>query len=259
MAGYRFWLQSSLSVVIALVVASIGQSQTAESLPVNPFGTSRVTQTNTAAIAEVHTCKVYSLSDLGDDPKLCKWIAETVPEMIQPASWKQTGVKISFYAPSKIMVINNTPAVHAQVDEFLQSMRKSLPQAKMMASSGITQAQFVPDGVRPLQTGGYPVPGVAQAPKHLFHFIIRYEGAGIVDSNVVKMVKVLKEEKTPTVNEAPTPVLPPPPVVGVGSPYTFPPAPLTLPMIQSVPAKSNAPHMPPADALPTSTPMILIR
>jgi hypothetical protein len=37
--------------------------------------------------------------------------------------------------------------------------------------------------------GGYPVPSVPQ-PKHLFHFIIRYEGEGIIDSNVVDMLKI---------------------------------------------------------------------
>lgn len=271
MAGYRFWLQSSLSVVIALAAASVGQSQTPEPLPANPFSAVRMTQINKPAAAQTHTCKIYSLSDLGDDPKLCKWVAETIPEMIQPATWKHEDGKISFYAPSKILVISNTPFVHAQVEEFLQTMRKSLPQAKAMAFPtiypSVTQAQFaVPDGVRPIgpvQTGpyGYPVPQASQTPKHLFHFIIRYEGAGIVDSNVVKLVKVLKEEKTPSVTEAPTtPVLPPPPVVGTGATYGYPPSPFpptqVIPAIPTVttipagPAKSNAPQMPPADGPP---------
>lgn len=35
----------------------------------------------------------------------------------------------------------------------------------------------------------YPVPAQKKAPKHLFHFIIRYEGEGIVDDNVVKAIK----------------------------------------------------------------------
>ena len=262
MAGYRFWLQSSLSVVVALAVASIGQSQYDHPLPpANPFSTVRVTQTSKPAATQAHTCKIYSLSDLGDDPKLCKWVADTIPEMIQPATWKYEDGKISFYAPSKILVVSNTSAVHAQVDEFLQNMRKSLPQPKAMPSSVVTQAQYaVPDGVRPfgpVQTGpgGYPVPNLTQTPKHLFHFIIRYEGAGIIDSNVVKFAQALKEEKTPSLTEAPrsdSVALPAPPVVGVGAtvPYypasPFPPAPLTIP---AVPAKSNAPLMPPADAL----------
>ena len=38
-------------------------------------------------------------------------------------------------------------------------------------------------------TVGYPVPRVHQ-PKHLFHFIVRYEGEGIIDSSVVELAKV---------------------------------------------------------------------
>jgi hypothetical protein len=34
------------------------------------------------------TCKVYSLTELGDDPSLGAWVAETIPEVIQPDSWK---------------------------------------------------------------------------------------------------------------------------------------------------------------------------
>src|SRR5262249_32002953 len=35
----------------------------------------------------------------------------------------------------------------------------------------------------------YPVPPPLQQPKHLFHLVIRYEGDGIVDSNVADLVK----------------------------------------------------------------------
>jgi hypothetical protein len=42
----------------------------------------------------------------------------------------------------------------------------------------------------------YPVPPPARQPKHLFHFIIRYEGAGIIDSNVVKFMKAQSEQKS---------------------------------------------------------------
>src|SRR5438309_2051545 len=46
----------------------------------------------------------------------------------------------------------------------------------------------------------YPVPAASRAPKHLFHFIIRYEGEGIVDGNVADVLKAQlgkkeKEEK----------------------------------------------------------------
>jgi hypothetical protein len=39
------------------------------------------------------------------------------------------------------------------------------------------------------QNTGYPVPKCAKQPKHLFHFIIRYEGDGIVDDHVADVIK----------------------------------------------------------------------
>ena len=193
MAGYRFWLQCSLSVVLALASARIGWSQVPEIVE---------DSVETKAV----TCKVYSLADLGDDPKLCKWIAETIPEMIQPASWKQGDAKLSYYAPSKILVVNNTPAVHAKVDEFLQSLKKSLPPQKASArlDALLVPAQFaLQDTSRPVSVvqtgpGSYPVPNTPVGPKHLFHFIIRYEGEGIIDSNVAKLTEALTKEKTST-------------------------------------------------------------
>src|SRR5437016_3804139 len=99
MAGIHNWL---LSLAISLAATAVVQSQELETLPANPFGSIRVAQSHQGHVPQplampMHTCKVYSLSDLGDDPKLCKWIAETIPEVIQPASWKQGEAKISFY------------------------------------------------------------------------------------------------------------------------------------------------------------------
>jgi hypothetical protein len=259
MAGYRFWLQSSLSLVLAVTIGQVGRSQ----FDVPPVAfTVPLCQAIKPTATHVSTCKVYSLADLGDDPNLCKWLAETLPEVIQPGSWKQTGVKLSYYAPAKVLVINHSPAVHTQVDEFLQSLRKSLPQQRATAKATrhdpqVIPAQFaVPEGMRPLgavQTGpsSYPVPYPPQTPKHLFHFIIRYEGEGIIDSNVVKFAKALQDKtasgNNPTSSYAVPAVPPPPPnspVVGVSSP-PFTPSPQTFP----APAAPNSPPvMPPADA-----------
>ena len=199
------------------------------------------------------SCKVYSLADIGDDGKLGKWVAETIPEMIQPASWKQADAKLSYFAPSKILVVNNTPAVHAQVEEFLGSLRKAMPQPKRQDGQ-IVPAQFVPeDAPRPIngvQAGpaGYPVPTPPVGPKHLFHFIIRYEGEGIIDSNVSKFAKSLieanKENSSGQAN------------------YSYPPRRRRIPWRAAMtvrgsfdppnstgPAtRSPAPQMPPADA-----------
>src|ERR1051325_9222058 len=168
--------------------------------------------------------------------------------MVQPPSWKQGEAKISFYAPSKVLVINNTPAVHAQMDEFLQNMRKATPpRAINMAPGGVVQAQFnAPDNMRPAgpvpgTMGSYPIPSVAQPPKHLFHFIIRYEGAGIVDSNVVKLVQLMKEaaaEKAPERVQPPTPgysfgeSIPNPPTLAAGSSG---PTPVYFPRVPGIP------------------------
>src|SRR5262249_39560677 len=43
--------------------------------------------------AEEAVCRCYSLSHLGDDPKLGQWIVETIPQMIQPDSWKNANGK----------------------------------------------------------------------------------------------------------------------------------------------------------------------
>jgi hypothetical protein len=262
MAGYRFWLQSSLSVVLALATVQAGWSQTIVPPAVFENGVLQVSET---VSPNCSTCKVHSLRDLGDDPNLCKWIAETIPDVIQPASWKQDGVKISYYAPSKILVVNHTPAVHAQVDEFLQNLKKSLPQQKATANRdmrdcAVMPAQFgvkdPPRPVGPAQTNpvSYPVPFPPQAPKHLFHFIIRYEGEGIIDSSVVKFTKALSNASSisTTKDVGPPPVvcpglLPTPHYGSQPAQYGYPPAPTTN---KKVPTLSSAPVMPPADLAP---------
>jgi hypothetical protein len=149
------------------------------------------------------TYKVYALGDLGDDANFGKWIAETIPQVIQPETWKDGGPGvISYYAPSKILVISHTAAVHAEVDGFLKNMQKAIPQekhgtaakvVKPAATAGVVQAKYAVPNV--LQTSDavplnpYPVPQQAQQPKHLFHFIIRYEGEGLIDANVVNFFK----------------------------------------------------------------------
>jgi hypothetical protein len=262
MAGYRFWLQSSLSVVLALTIVQAGRSQTNVQSSVFENGVLQVSKPvgTTGSI-----CKVYSLRDLGDDPNLCKWIAETIPDVIQPESWKQHGVKLSYHAPSKILVVNHTSAVHAEVDEFLQNLKKSLPQQKVTANRpkhdpAAAPAVFyppiekVPAGLVQAGPSSYPVPFPPHAPKHLFHFIIRYEGEGIIDSSVVKFAKALSNASLiTTTNEAgppmvcPTPV-PTPQYLSQPAQYGYPPASTSS---QRGSTWGNAPVMPPADPAPT--------
>jgi hypothetical protein len=155
-----------------------------------------------------HVSKIYSLADFGHDAQLCKWITDTIPTMIKPESWTSSRAQagkagtLSYYAPGKVLVIYQTPAVHAQVDEFLQTLKKTLPreQASAPRMPPVVPAQYIPANVAPppmpaalVQTNGYPVPAASSLPKHLFHFIIRYEGEGIIDSNVVKFAKSLAD------------------------------------------------------------------
>jgi hypothetical protein len=213
-----------------------------------------------ASVGSGSTCKVYSLAELGDDPKLCKWIADTIPDVIQPATWRQVGVKITYFAPAKVLVINHSGAVHAQVDRFLQDLKKSMPPAKA-DGSGVTQAQFaVPDN-RPVGPAsppqGYPVPYPPAAPKHLFHFIIRYEGAGIVDSNVVNFMKAQNADRassgTYPMQGPESKASPATPVVGVSNPPSTPMMPPADPLVPSqVPPLASPPPLtlPPMPARP---------
>jgi hypothetical protein len=181
-----------LSVVAFFVAANVGWSQAPA-----------------AQESAGHVSKFYSLADFGHDAQLCKWITDTIPTMIKPESWTTSRAQagksgtLSYYAPGKVLVIYQTPAVHAQVDEFLQTLKKTLPreQASAPRLHPVVPAQYVPSNVTPppmpaplTQTNGYPVPATMPIPKHLFHFIIRYEGEGIIDSNVVKFAKALGDK-----------------------------------------------------------------
>jgi hypothetical protein len=85
------------------------------------------------------------------------------------------------------------------------------------------------------------VPMSPVGPKHLFHFIIRYEGEGIIDANVAKFAKALSQE-----------------AVSNHSGYSFPPTVCQSPdPLQRTNGTNGfpipAPSMPPADA-PKSMP-----
>jgi hypothetical protein len=157
------------------------------------------------------TCVVYPLSGLGTDPNLAKWIAETIPEVVEPATWSQTGGsgRIRYFAPSQVLVVNHTPAVHAKVDIFLKDLRKAMPPAKlaMPLYSGevltemprVVHAQFT-EPARPVAAAAagstYLVPPPLSQPKHLFHLVIRYEGDGASDGSVSGLLKDLASSST---------------------------------------------------------------
>lgn len=170
---------------------------------------------------------IYSLAE--STPDFGRWVAETIPEVIEPGTWKGPGA-IRYYAPKSILVVHHSPAVQAKVARFLDGLKKSAPGAKG------TRTALVPAGYRPpalLPTSGptpeqgptffAPVP--APRPKHLFHFIIRYEGDGIIDDNVVKYLKTQskaesKEKKEPESS----PALATPAAVSFPAPPVSPPS-----------------------------------
>jgi hypothetical protein len=156
---------------------------------------------------------VYSLSELGDDPNLCQWIAETLPRVIEPGNWTEEGAEgkgkgvLSYYAPAKVMVVYHTPAVQTKVRAFLDDLKKSLPpeNAKVAGkpknragdAGGVVPSKYEEPGpvkaaaALSLPKSSYPVPARSPQPKHLFHFIIRYEGEGIIDDTVAGVLKEL--------------------------------------------------------------------
>jgi hypothetical protein len=165
------------------------------------------------------TCRIYSLGELSKDPSFGKWVAETIQEVIQPGSWSQAGGKnvLRYNAPTGILVVYHSPAVQAQVEELLKNVKRSIAQGKEQTTWGNKNAVVVPAKYSPAdssrtydsaasKTTAYPIPAQAQQPKHLFHFIIRYEGEGIIDSTVAGVLKQLygAEEETETPTETKT-------------------------------------------------------
>ena len=241
MAGYRFCL--SLILGFALVPAAWAQTIPGESATQPP------SKSSTQADVSTPVTKVYSLSDLGDDQNLCKWIAETIPQMIQPGSWGdgETKKSLSYYAPGKVLVICHTPAVHAQVGEFIQGLKKALA-PRVTQNGQVVPAQFAAQDaprVGPVVSAAqaYPVPYPPQSPKHLFHFIIRYEGEGIIDSNVVKFAQALKEADKSSASQS----FRIPSVAGAGLNFPTPPNMLPAAGTYGAPIK-----LPPADPLPSA-------
>jgi hypothetical protein len=183
-------------------------------------------------------CKVYALSDFGADPTLCQFIAETIPHVVQPQSWSDQGgsARLRYYAPGKVLVVYQSAAAHTEVESFLKSLKSAMPSGQGTTKTGTpgilpaqylapTQAARTPPSVA-TQPMPYPVPPATQQPKHLFHFIIRYEGEGIIDSNVAELYKAMSAANANGEGKPPMPV---PACVGVPLSTYMPEAGLTLP------------------------------
>lgn len=214
MARLRFLAVAALALAVAGSPTRAGK----------PEGKTWVLSTETPRVgkstAEVDasTCVIYPLSEMGYDADLGKWIAQTIPEVIEPGSWKDTTV-LRFYAPKNILVVRHSAAVQAKVDSFLKNMKSSLAKGKgssrpagekWAGEPAVAPAEYRAPAVlrtsSPLpESTSYPVPAPVKPPKHLFHFLIRYEGEGIIDDSVVKFLKVYSQadKKEKETNSAP--------------------------------------------------------
>jgi hypothetical protein len=199
MSGSRLaWLALvSVALLVSLDCCVLAQAPSRDPQLADEILTAR--QERPAVNANDSTCVVHQLGVLGDDPKLCKWIVDTLPEMIQPGTWSQrteSGAarrRISYYAPGKVIVVCHTPAVQTEVKAFLTEMQKSVARPGTVAQvrgTGTPDVQVLPAQLTEVGTGrtsepaagtrgAYPIPTPEKQPKHLFHLIIRYEGDGI--------------------------------------------------------------------------------
>jgi hypothetical protein len=265
MARVRFLAVALLALALAGNPTQTGrtQSQNSASSWATPMSSSSGT-TMAKPTQEDQSCVIYSLTDMGYDAALGKWIAQTIPEMIEPSSWQQRGGSgaLSYYAPKNILVVNQSKAIQGKVDGFIKELKASMPKAsaanttgKMPTHTGVVPAEYREPALlrtsNPVpEPSSYPVAPPVKAPKHLFHFIIRYEGEGIIDDNVVKFMKVQGQSDKPAA-PAPTyapaaPVCPATPPPGVSeAPQALPsPAYGSPPPSYATPVPSTTPEQP---------------
>jgi hypothetical protein len=208
----RLRLLGLLALAAGLMTVQTGRSQglmaTAKrAMAAPPCCSSRAGPVVDSVRDSRRTCVLYALDRLGGDPDLGRWVAETIPEVIAPETWKDAGGEgvLRYYAPKNILLIYHTPSVQTKVDDFLESVKKSVPtepaRAHDVRRKPAREQSVVPADYRaPVvqRTGNwatepataYPVPGPVKPPKHLFHFIIRYEGEGLIDDSVVKFWRI---------------------------------------------------------------------
>lgn len=200
MARLRF-----VAAALLALAFSGNSTQTGGPQPATPAGY----QTTEPKLATDEPCVIYSLTDIGFDAALGSWIRENVLEIIEPSSWKGQGGTglIRHYEPKNILIVKQTKTIQKKVEGFLKDLKTSMPKAsaagRKTAPAGVVPADYRepallrashPDS----ESSTYPVPAAVKPPKHLFHFIIRYEGDGIIDDNVVKFMKAqLQGAKSP--------------------------------------------------------------
>lgn len=255
------WLAVLVASLTAIPAAAQGQRNL----------TSQSATQNTGSTTPV--LSVYALSDFSD-ASFAQWVSETVPQVIQPQSWRNAGGVgvLSYHAPSRVLVVYQVPQVQAQVDEFLTNARKAQGSPvsagrSVKPAADVLRAQHTAPGVlqavdavpvTPAPVNPYPVPPQTKQPKHLFHFIIRYEGEGLIDSNVVDFFKYYGDNagetravRGPETNNQPIANMQP--IAQAGYPIAVPPLSAmtgilpTQPGFGPIPQATVVAPMPPAD------------
>jgi hypothetical protein len=227
MAGRRFLLVVLLTLAIGASMPHFG----AASEP-DEGGPKSVASGAAAGDADKNSAvtSVYPLWKMGYDLELSKWIAETIPEVVEPSTWQSVGgCGVARYnSANGILVVRHSKEVHAKVENFLKEVKQSMPTvtAGAVTTGQRTQSDCViPAAHQTPSTLGTSSasqdecpslpPTAKKSPKHLLHVTIRYEGEGIIDDNVLKYLKSEMDCK-PSYG-APACEVPPPPSNVLGS------------------------------------------
>ena len=226
-----------VSLILASTIAPFGWSQSTSAPLCLPMFTRRsflaghshpATKTRMRSLTRLRgtekkndfVCKIYQLRDYFESDEVCEWIADTIADVIQPGTWKvqnpdQRGTVV--HNPKVgVMIVYHTPAAHMEIETFLANMKTTIRSAdetmrRMPAKpSNVVPAQFTPASVPAapvakndaIGPSGYPIAAPLQQPKHLFHFIVRYEGSGI--PSVLELAKMFNGEMPQNVKDDPT-------------------------------------------------------
>lgn len=226
--------------------------------------------------------KVISLADLGD-AEVGHWILQAIPQVIAAGTWGHettacTSVlpgspralvkdhhSLNYYPPARLLVVAHTPAVQAEVEAFVNNIRKSMPASnKKMSppSVGVVQAHHVIAAPTQVEKPAAAADTKKPANRHRFQisleglegkaseseamsfsvksFSVVYEGDGIIDNNIVELIKAqgVSDLSIALPGSAPqAPVLPGIPL-GCPLPFNLPPGvmmgPQGMPMAQPV-------------------------
>ena len=224
MAALRFLFVALLSLAIGASLPQFGPASEPDKAVPNGAanGTAATGADDNAAVTSV-----YPLWKMGYDLELSKWIAETIPEVVEPSTWQSVGgCGVARYnSANGILVVRHSKEVHAKVENFLKDVKQSMPAVTAGAMTTgqrtpgdcvIPAAHQTPSPLRTSSTSQDECPSLPptakKSPKHLLHMTIHYEGEGIIDDNVLKYLTSEMGGK-PSYGAPACEVAPPPPNV----------------------------------------------